>query len=158
MKYIQYRSSHRTCFIWKGILRNFAKSTGVFLWICEISKNTFFTEDGRLLLSVEGKLDKLFPKCDTYTFNELFFRNLTNCFWSARFLNPFYPTGLFPYPLKTSEKQRFPHVFRGYRKRPVTWYGLILKVFTKNNTYKLYRRYFPVYPGYLKLLTTQTYS
>ena len=43
--------------------------------------------------------------------------------------NPFHTTGLFRYPLKTSENQRFPDIFRGYRKRPVTWNGL--KVFSK---------------------------
>ena len=44
-------------------------------------------------------------------------------------VNPFHATGLFRYPLKTSESQRFPDIFRGYRKRPVTWNGL--KVFSK---------------------------
>ena len=39
-------------------------------------------------------------------------------------INPFYATGLFLYPLKTSENQRFSDVFRGYRKRPVAWNGL----------------------------------
>ena len=39
---------------------------------------------------------------------------------AAGFLfNPFHATGLFLYPLKTSENQRFSDVFRGYRKRPV---------------------------------------
>ena len=42
------------------------------------------------------------------------------------YINPFHATGLFRYPLKTSEKQRFSDVFRGYRKRPATWNGLIL--------------------------------
>ena len=40
-------------------------------------------------------------------------------------LNPFYATDLFQYSLKTSENQRFSDVFRGYRKRPVAWNGLI---------------------------------
>ena len=39
-------------------------------------------------------------------------------------LNPFYATGLFLYPLKTSENQRFSDVFMGYRKRPVGRNGL----------------------------------
>ena len=34
-------------------------------------------------------------------------------------VNPFHATGLFLYPLKTSENQRFSDVFRGYRTRPV---------------------------------------
>ena len=42
------------------------------------------------------------------------------------YINPFHATGLFRYPLKTSEKQRFSDVFRGYRKRPAAWNGLIL--------------------------------
>ena len=37
--------------------------------------------------------------------------------------NPFHATGLFQYPMKTSVKFRFSDVFRGYRKRPVTWKG-----------------------------------
>ena len=36
----------------------------------------------------------------------------------------FYATGLFLYPLKTSENQRFSNVFRSYRKRPVACNGL----------------------------------
>ena len=44
----------------------------------------------------------------------------------AKIVNPFHATGLFRYPLKTSEKQRFSDVFRGYRKRPAAWNGLIL--------------------------------
>ena len=33
----------------------------------------------------------------------------------------FRTTGLFLYPLRTSEKLRFSDVLRGYRKRPVVW-------------------------------------
>ena len=44
----------------------------------------------------------------------------------AERVNPFHATRLFRYPLKTSENQRFPDVFRGYRKRPVAWNGLIV--------------------------------
>ena len=40
--------------------------------------------------------------------------------------NPFHANGLFPYPLKKSENQRFSDVFRGYRKRPMAWNGLRL--------------------------------
>ena len=36
-------------------------------------------------------------------------------------LNTFHATGLFLYPLKTSENQRFSDVSREYRKRPVTY-------------------------------------
>ena len=39
-------------------------------------------------------------------------------------LTHFITTGLFLYPLKTSENHRFSDVFRGYRKRPVAWKGL----------------------------------
>ena len=39
-------------------------------------------------------------------------------------INPFHVTGLFGYLLKTSENLWFRDVFRGYRKRPVTWNGL----------------------------------
>ena len=38
--------------------------------------------------------------------------------------NPFHATGLFLYPLKT-ENQKFSDVFRGYRKRSVTWNAFI---------------------------------
>ena len=38
---------------------------------------------------------------------------------SPNSINLFYATGNFPYPVKTSEKQRFSDVFRGYRKLPV---------------------------------------
>ena len=34
--------------------------------------------------------------------------------------NLFHITDVFPYPQKTSEKQRFSDVFREYRERPVT--------------------------------------
>ena len=34
-------------------------------------------------------------------------------------LNQFYATGLFLYPQKTSENQRFSDVFMDYRKKPV---------------------------------------
>ena len=40
------------------------------------------------------------------------------------FINPFHATGLFWYPLKTSENLWFSDVFRGYRKRPVARNGL----------------------------------
>ena len=40
------------------------------------------------------------------------------------FLNPFYITRIFIYPLKTSENQRFSDVFRRYRNRPAVSNGL----------------------------------
>ena len=44
------------------------------------------------------------------------------------YINRFH-AGLFQYPLKTSEIQRFSDVFRGYRMRPVAWNGLTEKVY-----------------------------
>ena len=44
------------------------------------------------------------------------------------FISPLHATGLFLYPLKASENQRFSDVFKGYRKRPVAWNGLIKSV------------------------------
>ena len=38
--------------------------------------------------------------------------------------NPFHGSGLFLYYLKYIRNQRFPDVFRGHWKRPVTWSGL----------------------------------
>ena len=40
-------------------------------------------------------------------------------------LNPFHTTGLFQYPLKTSENLWFSDVFRWYQKKSVAWNGLI---------------------------------
>ena len=42
--------------------------------------------------------------------------------------NPFQINSLFLHPLKTTENQRFSDVFRGYRKRPMTWNGLVIKL------------------------------
>ena len=44
----------------------------------------------------------------------------------AQIFNPFYVPGLFLYFLKTSKNFWFSGVFRGYRKRPVAWNGLIV--------------------------------
>ena len=46
--------------------------------------------------------------------------------WGSRnwWVKPFHATGLFLFPLKISENLWF-SVFRGYRKRPVTWNGLV---------------------------------
>ena len=38
---------------------------------------------------------------------------------------PFHTTGLFLYPLNKLENQMFSDAFRGHRKRPVAWNGLI---------------------------------
>ena len=46
------------------------------------------------------------------------------------FLTHFMPLVFFLYPLKTSENLWLSDVFRGYRKRPVAWNGLILLFFT----------------------------
>ena len=43
---------------------------------------------------------------------------------SENTFNPFHATGLFLYPLKTSENPWFSDVFRRYGKRPVAWNGL----------------------------------
>ena len=36
----------------------------------------------------------------------------------------FHTSGLFLYPLRTSQNQMFSDVFRVYRKKPIAWYGL----------------------------------
>ena len=41
------------------------------------------------------------------------------------FLYPFHPTGLYLYLLKKSENLWFSNFFRGYRKRPMAWNGLV---------------------------------
>ena len=38
-------------------------------------------------------------------------------------VDPFHAIGVFLYPLKTSENQRFSDLFRRYRKTPVAWNG-----------------------------------
>ena len=45
-------------------------------------------------------------------------------YFKVMIINPFYTTGLFLYPLNALENQGFSDVFRGYRKKPVTWNGL----------------------------------
>ena len=52
--------------------------------------------------------------------NQGLWRSLTH----FKVFNPFHATGLFLFPLKTSENQRFSDVLRGYRKRSVAWSGL----------------------------------
>ena len=43
---------------------------------------------------------------------------------NCKYVKPFHATGLFRYPLKTSESLWFSDAFRGYRKRPVARNGL----------------------------------
>ena len=65
--------------------------------------------------------------------------------------DPFHATGFFPYPLKIIENQKFSGVFRMYRKRPVTWHGLInwgssflYNKFLHNNLLAHWRPMFPI--------------
>ena len=50
----------------------------------------------------------------------VYFEDWENCENVKEPVHPFYATGLFLYPLKTSEYYRFSGDFRGYRKRLVT--------------------------------------
>ena len=45
-------------------------------------------------------------------------RNVFIDLWALS-IKPFYDTGLFLYPLKTSENVSFPYVFREYGKKPM---------------------------------------
>ena len=59
-------------------------------------------------------------------FGHIYWRNSewkTSFFYRVR-VKQFLATGLFLYPLKTSDNQRFPYVLRGYWKRSVAWNGL----------------------------------
>ena len=47
---------------------------------------------------------------------------------NSEWINPFHATGLFLYPLKTSENLWFFDVSRGYRKKPVAWNRLIYEM------------------------------
>ena len=58
------------------------------------------------------------------------------CFYSRR-TNPFLPNVVFLYTLKTSENQRFSHVFRGYKKRTLGRMGLKSKYLRHNPSYKI---------------------
>ena len=59
-------------------------------------------------------------------------------------------TTLFLYPLKTSENQRFPDVFRGYRKWLVACSGLKVNVLDKILKLILLLRFHIWYPKYTK--------
>ena len=116
--------------------------------LCEIFKNTFFTEHFRATASGEtkpiSKLDLrtayvdmlLLPERNFETIRvqkfliiliELMHFLLYNCpndFWISfvgNLFNSFFATDLFLYPLKTSENLWFSNNFRGYRKGPVAW-------------------------------------
>lgn len=45
---------------------------------------------------------------------------------SGSIINSFCAIGHFLYPFKTSENQSFPSIFRGFKKKPVTWNWLIV--------------------------------
>ena len=66
-------------------------------------------------------------------------------------LNLFHATGLFLYLLKKSENIWFSGVFRGYRKRPVAWNGLMYQLFFRTPNLLLL-----LYP--LLLIKSMTYS
>ena len=57
---------------------------------------------------------------DSKPFTEMFLSWLLNKGKTEYLLNPCHATGLFLYSLKTSQKQRFSAVFRGYRKKQMT--------------------------------------
>ena len=66
-----------------------------------------------------------------YRHDDFFYFDKVYCDSGCQLINPFYATGLFQCPLKTSETQRFSDVFRGYIKMPVagnelntSYYGL----------------------------------
>ena len=72
--------------------------------------------------------------------------------WVCQLLiNPFHAAGLFLYLLKTSENIWFSDVFRGYRKRPVAWNGLVYQLFFRTTNLLLL-----LYP--LLLIKSMTYS
>ena len=50
------------------------------------------------------------------------------CNTGLKWINHFHVNVLFLYPLKTSENQRFPDVFRGYRNGTLARKGLIVDV------------------------------
>ena len=56
-----------------------------------------------------------------YVHVSLFFRCPLQKNFSATLSNTFHATGLFLYPLKTSENLWFSNVFRGYTKRQAVW-------------------------------------
>ena len=82
------------------------------------------------MFEANAKLNEVIIKI----FKEIFVEQNLKNWWARRTsfisikyhqsaLNSTDATGLFRYPLKTSENQRFYDVFSGYRKRPVAWMG-----------------------------------
>ena len=53
------------------------------------------------------------------------FINLSKNTKHPNLISPFHATGLFLYPLKTSENQKFSDVSRGFKKRSMAWNGLM---------------------------------
>ena len=51
---------------------------------------------------------------------------MRDVYWEYLYVDPFHATNIFLYPLKISENLDFSYGFRGYRKNPVTWNGLML--------------------------------
>ena len=52
-------------------------------------------------------------------FSSIFIGNFEYIQHNIQCIKPFHATGLFLHPLRTSENQRSPNVFMGYRGRPV---------------------------------------
>ena len=66
-------------------------------------------------------------RCFPVNQSTFFYRTSPMAASEERFINPFQTTDLFLHLLKTWEKQRFSDVFRGYKKRLMTWHGLKVK-------------------------------
>ena len=66
---------------------------------------------------------RIFSEC--LLLNLLWWKSSTPKIMHEALINPFHATDLFWYSLKTSEKQRFSDVFKGYQKRSVAWNGLM---------------------------------
>ena len=65
--------------------------------------------------------------CSLASTSVFFFAELNRKYCELHYrFNPFHATNLFLYPLKISDKQTISDVFKGDRKRPVAWNGLIL--------------------------------
>ena len=58
---------------------------------------------------------------DSKPFTKKFLSWLLNKAKTEYLLNPRHAIGLFLYSLKTSQKQRFSVVFKGYRKKQMAW-------------------------------------
>ena len=70
----------------------------------------------------------------------------------------YYATGLFLYPLKTSEDWRISDVYKGNRKRPVAWNGLSQAGFPcDEGTFEIKWQVFKAMPKEKKRLSLQQY-